>query len=127
MVTRKTISRAVRGLFLVQSSLMTNLFKPFMVDGEDEKEGIEKDISVEKDEKTVGTVKRDDVLKELENVTKYVKDERKMTEDIESKDYPGTALKDLFENYKEYLIKSSRTAKVWLLQIYYVDVVKNVY
>ena len=62
-----------------------------MVDGEDEKEGIKKDIAVEKDEKTVGTVKRDDVLKELENVTKYVKDERKMTEDIESKDYPGTA------------------------------------
>ena len=96
MVTRKTISRAVRGLFLVESSLMTNLFKPFMVDGEDEKEGIKKDIAVEKDEKTVGTVKRDDVLKESENATKYVKDERKMTEDIESKDYPGTSSVETF-------------------------------
>ena len=28
------------------------------------------------------------------------------------------------ENYKEYLIKSRRTVKLWLLYIYYVDVVK---
>ena len=33
-------------------------------------------------------------------------------------------LEDIVENYKEYLIKSSRTAKLWLLYIYYFDVVK---
>ena len=33
-------------------------------------------------------------------------------------------LENIVENYKEYLIKSSRTAKLWLLYIYYVGVVK---
>ena len=52
-------------------------------------------------------------MRELENVTKYVKDEGKMMEDIESKGYPVLLqLEDIVENYKEYLIKSSRTAKL---------------
>ena len=66
--------------------------------------------SVEEDEKNVI---REDVLRELENVTKYVKDEGEMTEDIKSKDYPVLfQLEDIVENYKEYLIKPSRTAKL---------------
>ena len=125
MLTRKAISRAVKDHFLVQSALVTNFFKPFRDDGEDEAEGTEGDISVEKREKTVETVKREDVLRELENVTKYIKDEGKTTEDIESKDYPVLfQLDNIVENYKEYLIKSSRTAKLWLLYIYCVDVFK---
>ena len=125
MISGKAISRAVRCHFLVQSALVTNLFKPFIDDGDHEAEDIEDDISVAEDEKTVETVKREDVLRELENVTKYVKDEGKTTEDIESKNYPVLfQLEDMVENYKEYLIRSSRTAKLWLLNIYYVVVVK---
>ena len=70
MITRKAISGAVRGHFSVQSALVTNLIKPFIDDGEDEAEGIEDDISVKEDEKTVETVKREDVFRELENATK---------------------------------------------------------
>ena len=36
MITEKAISRAVRGNFLVQSALVTNLFKPIIDDGENE-------------------------------------------------------------------------------------------
>ena len=50
---------------------------------------------------------------------------RETTEDIESKDYLVLSqLEDIVENFKENLIKSSRTAKLWLLCIYCVDVVK---
>ena len=73
MITRKAISRAVTGHFLVQSTLVTNLFKPFIDDGEDEEECVKEDISVEKDEKTVETVEREDVLRELENLTNMLK------------------------------------------------------
>ena len=73
MITRKAISRAVTGHFLVQSTLVTNLFKPFIDDGEDEEECIKDDISVEEDEKTVETVEREDVLRELENLTNMLK------------------------------------------------------
>ena len=111
MITRKVISRAVRGHFLVQSALVTNLFKSLIDDDEDEPEVIEDDISVGQDERTVETVKREDVLRELENVTKYIKGEGK-----ESKDYLVLfQFEDIIENYKEYLMKSSRTAKMWLL------------
>ena len=79
MITEKAISGAVRGHFLVQSALVTNLFKPIIDDGENEAECIEDDISVEEAEKTIETVKREDVLRDLENVTKYVKDEGKTT------------------------------------------------
>ena len=79
-------------------------------------------LSVEEDDKNVI---RKDVLRELENVTKYVKDEGEMTEDIKCKDYPVLfQLEDIVENYKEYLVKPSRTAKLWLWYIYYVDLVK---
>ena len=61
MITRMVISRTFRGHFLVQSALTTNLFNLFIVDSEDEAEGIVKDISVEEDEKTVGIVKRENV------------------------------------------------------------------
>ena len=77
MITRKVISRAVRGHFLVQSALVTNLFKSLIDDDEDEPEVIEDDISVGEDERTVETAKREDVLRELENVTKYIKGEGK--------------------------------------------------
>ena len=129
MITRMTISPAFRDHFLVQSALATNLFNLFIVDSEDEAEGIVKDISVEEDEKTVGTVKREDVLRELKNVTKYVKNEGKTTEDIERKDYPVLLLQleHTVENYKEHVIKSSITGRLWLLYIYYVDNVKNLY
>ena len=40
---------------------------------EDEEECIKDDISVEKDEKTVETVEREDVLRELENLTNMLK------------------------------------------------------
>ena len=92
MITRMVISRTFRGHFLVQSALTTNLFNLFIVDSEDEAEGIVKDISVEEDEKTVGIVKRENVLREFKNVTKYVKNKGKTTEDIESKDYPALLL-----------------------------------
>ena len=70
-------------------------------------------------------MKKEVALRELENATKYVKDEGKTTEDIESKDYLVLfQLEHIVENYKEYHIMSSRTAKLWLLYIYYVDVVK---
>ena len=92
MITRMMISRTFRGHFLVQSALTTNLFNLFIVDSEDEAEGIVKDISVEEDEKTVGIVKRENVLREFKNVTKYVKNKGKTTEDIESKDYPALLL-----------------------------------
>ena len=82
MITRMVISRTFRGHFLVQSALTTNLFNLFIVDSEDEAEGIVKDISVEEDEKTVGIVKRENVLREFKNVTKYVKNKGKTTEDI---------------------------------------------
>ena len=72
--------------------MTTNLFNLFIVDSEDEAEGIVKDISVEEDEKTVGIVKRENVLREFKNVTKYVKNKGKTTEDIESKDYPALLL-----------------------------------
>ena len=65
MITRKAISTAVRDHFLVQSALVTNLFKLFKDYGKDEAEGNEDDISVEEDEKTV---KREDVLRQLENI-----------------------------------------------------------
>ena len=92
MITRMVISRTFRGHFLVQSALTTNLFNLFIVDSEDEAEGIVKDISVEEDEKTVGIVKRENVLREFKNATKYVKNKGKTTEDIESKDYPALLL-----------------------------------
>ena len=79
MITEKAISRAVRGHFLVQSALLTNLFKPIIDDGENEAECIEDDISVEEAEKTIETMKKKDVLRNLENVTKYVKHEGKTT------------------------------------------------
>ena len=66
MITRKAISTAVRGHFFAQSALVTNLFKLFIDDGKDEAEGNEDDISVEEDEETV---KREDVLRQLENIT----------------------------------------------------------
>ena len=127
MITGKAISRAVRSHFLVQSALVTNLFKPFIDDGKDQTECIEEDVSVEDDEKTVETMKREDILRVLENFRKYVKNEGNTTEDIESKDYMILCqLGNIVENYKEYRIKSSRTAKLWLLYVHYVDV-KNVY
>ena len=99
MITGKAISRAVRGYFLVQFALVTNLFKPFINDGEDEAQGTEDDISVEENEKTVETVKREDGLRVLENIAKYIKDKGKTTEDIESKDYPVLfQLEDIIEN-----------------------------
>ena len=73
MITGKAISRTVRDHFLGQSVLVTNLFKTFIDDGEDEEEGIEDSISVEEDEKNVETVKREDVSRDLENVTKILK------------------------------------------------------
>ena len=108
MITGMTISRAVGGHFLVQSALVTNVFKSFIDDVEDEAEDIEDDKFVSEDEKTVETAKRDDVLRELEYVTKYVKDEGKTMEDIKSKDYLLLfQLEVIVENCKEYLIKSS--------------------
>ena len=123
MITGMTISRVVGGHFLVQSALVTNVFKPFIDDVEDEAEDTEDDKFVSEDEKTVETAKRDGVLRELEYVTKYVKDEGKTTEDNKSKDYLLLfQLEVIVENCKEYLIKSS--SRNWLLYIYYVDVVK---
>ena len=79
MITGKVVSRAVRGHFLVQSALVTNLLKQFIDDGEDEAKGIEDDISVEEDEKTVETVKREDVLRESQNMLKTRGKRRKIS------------------------------------------------
>ena len=121
------ISRVVRSHFLVQSALVTNLFKPFIDDGKDQAKYTEENVSVEDDEETVETMKTEDILRVLKNFTKYVKNEGNTTEDIKSKDYMILyQLENIVENYKKYRIKSSRTAKLWLLYVHYVDV-KNVY
>ena len=121
------ISRVVRSHFFVQSALVTNLFKPFIDDGKDQAKYTEENVSVEDDEETVETMKTEDILRVLKNFTKYVKNEGNTTEDIKSKDYMILyQLENIVENYKKYRIKSSRTAKLWLLYVHYVDV-KNVY
>ena len=121
------ISRVVRSHFLVQSALVTNLFKPFIDDGKDQAKYTEENVSVEDDEETVETMKTEDILRVLKNFTKYVKNEGNTTEDIKSKDYMILyQLENIVENYKKHRIKSSRTAKLWLLYVHYVDV-KNVY
>lgn len=54
---------------------------------------------LKKMKKTVETVKREDGLRVLENIAKYIKDKGKTTEDIESKDYPVLfQLEDIIEN-----------------------------
>ena len=105
MITRMAISTAFRGHVLVQSALATNLFNLFIVDSEDEAEGIVKDISVEGDEKTVGTVKREDVLRELKNVTKYVKNEGENDGRYRTQRLPGTAA-----SVGTYSLKLQRTS-----------------
>ena len=106
---------------------MTNLFKPFIDDGKDQAKYTEENVSVEDDEETVETMKTEDILRVLKNFTKYVKNEGNTTEDIKSKDYMILyQLENIVENYKKYRIKFSRTAKLWLLYVHYVDV-KNVY
>lgn len=80
------ISRVVRSHFLVQSALVTNLFKPFIDDGKDQAKYTEENVSVEDDEETVETMKTEDILRVLKNFTKYVKNEGNTTEDIKSKD-----------------------------------------
>ena len=121
LICGKAVSRALRGHFLVESALVWQLMAPLIsMENDLEEDDMENETS---DNTTPGTtvVRIDDLLIEIENMTDAIK-ENKVVEMHE--DSSLLKLRISLEEYKKLLGDSSRTAKLWLEYLYYIDIVR---
>ena len=128
IISGKAFSRALRAHFLLESALVNKLMAP-LIDrsGTDEKsdeenvEGNQFEEHIIEDTEQYGTVHVKELKAELESFSKGLDED--IPFDIEL--YPTIAkLQDILDDYKDILNDSSRTAKLWLQYLHYIDVVK---
>ena len=121
LISGKAVSRALRGHFLVESALVCQLMVPLIsMENDLEEDDMENETC---NNTTPGTtvVRIDDLLIEIENMTDAIK-ENKVVEMHE--DSSLLKLRISLEEYKKLLGDSSRTAKLWLQYLYYIDIVR---
>ena len=121
LISGKAVSRALRGHFLVELALVCQLMVPLIsMENDLEEDDIENETC---NNTTPGTtvVRIDDLLIEIENMTDAIK-ENKVVEMHE--DSSLLKLRISLEEYKTLLGDSSRTAKLWLQYLYYIDIVR---
>ena len=121
LISGKAVSRALRGHFLLESALVCQLMVPLIsMENDLEEDDMENETC---NNTTPGTtvVRIDDLLIEIENMTDAIK-ENKVVEMHE--DSSLLKLRISLEEYKKLLGDSSRTAKLWLQYLYYIDIVR---
>ena len=121
LVSGKSVSRTLRGHFLVESALVCQLLVSLIsMENDLEEDDMENETC---NNTTSGTtvVKIDDMLIEIENMTDAIKEDKvvKMHEDSSL-----LKLRISLEEYKKLLGDSSRTAKLSLQYLYYIDIVR---
>ena len=106
IISGKAISRAIRAHFLVESALVSKLMTPLVGPGVDK-------VSVEE-------------LKADLDLIMTGFDEKQSRVPIDLEKYPSIAeLLNRFEESKDDLSQTSRTAKFWIQYVDYIGIVKN--
>lgn len=128
IMSGKAISRALRAHFLVESALVNKLMDPFIYtedreetvyDNTENDDGEERFVLEDHGEKN--SVLMVDLQSELERFSQHIKKDN----EFDILQYPTIIkLEDILNNHKDVLKYSSRTAKLWLQYLFYIDVVK---
>ena len=129
IISGKAVSRALRAHFLAESALVNKLMALLIDISGTEKEDYEENVEIDQyseyileDSEQYGTVHIADLKAELESFSTGLDED--VVFDIEL--YPTIAkLQDILDDYKDILNDSSRTAKLWLQYLGYIDVVAN--
>ena len=119
----KSVSRALRAHFLVESALVNKLMILLIdiSDSKDEDNETSVDDNELGDHEVIkhGSIHIDDLKAEFESITKKLENDSSFS--VET--YPTLAkLQDHLEDYKDVLKGSSRTPMLWLQYLGYVDV-----
>ena len=125
ILSGKAISRALRGHFLVQSALMLQLLQPLLhfETSDSNLNNLDNQSVLPHPLMEVLQPFNDDELEEMAQVSSDTfqnKNTTKCSESISMK-----KLNESLTTYKDYLCNESRTAKLWITYIYYIDIVKE--
>ena len=119
LISGKAVSRALRGHFLVESALVCQLMVPLISMENDLEEDDMENETCNNTAPGTTVVRTDDLLIEIESITDAIK-ENKVVEKHEHSSL--LKLRISLEEYKKLLGDSSRTAKLWLQYLYYIDI-----
>lgn len=115
----KAISRALRGHFLVQSALYGLLLDEFFCDEREEKQDDTENTGDQRDVKAFSKDEKEEIKILYKKLQKDAPNEKELEESSAL-----TKVRSLLSEKMERLVDASRTAKLWIQYMEYVNVIK---
>jgi len=125
MLSGKAVSRAIRGHFLVQGALMVILLKSVFPSTVENSAEEQQDIQEEADKFHILPITKDQSA-DINHVLEVIRREKLSVSDCSILDSPSlSSISDCLIQLSRKLVASSRTAKLWLNYIHYIDLVQR--
>ena len=135
MMSGKAVSRALRGHFLLASALMTQLLDQCFPELSNDQERIDDPFQESDDDSLIHQESNEEpvVIKsilnecevdQIESLCKNVLEGGAECVELVNSSEEIYKLRTIFEEYKEKLIKSSRTAKLWIQYLEYINILQ---